>query len=395
VAVGAGFYFFSRSGPGPVGPAGPTITVNFTYSTEKQNWIQAVTNTFNQKNLTLNKKSIQVVLDPRGSVDGQTKILSGEIKPTAWSPASFLELNQLSTNWGQKHPGSDIISSGTLSARSLVFSPLVFAIWKERASVLLSHYGSIDWSEIRDALTKSNWSQIGGQSSWGPVKFGQTSPLRSNSGLLTITLIAYAALNKQRDLTVTDVNSPQFQSFFHDIESAVNAFGQSSGTFLGNVVLLFGPADYDIITTYENLVLQDQAEAMQRQQQPLQLFYPSTNILSNHPFAVLNGDWMTLEEQQAAVMYRDFLLDIPQQQLALASGFRPTNLSVSINDKVSNNLFRNQWPDIHLSQQIQSQAQAPNGDVVNALLALWNQNYGTAPLTTGDLDPKLSSWTLG
>ena len=396
-AAGAGFYFFSsRRGKTPASVVGPTITLNFTYSTEKQNWIRTVTDTFNQKNLTLNKKSIQVVLDPRGSGEGQTKILSGEIKPTAWSPASFLELSQLSTNWGQKHPGSDIISSGTLSARSLVFSPLVFAIWKERADVLLKHYnGTVDWTTIHDALTKANWADIGGQSAWGPVKFGQTSPVASNSGLLTITLMAYAFFKKQRGLTVADVNDVQFQQFFQDFEAAVNAFGKSSGSFLSMVVIPLGPADYDITTTYENLVLSDQVQAMERQQQSLQLFYPSTNILSDHPFAILKGDWVTTEEQQAAAMFRDFLLDKPQQQLALATGFRPTNSNVSINDKVSNNLFRNQPPDINVSQQIQAFAQAPRGDVINALLDLWSKNYGTVPLTTGDLNPELSPWTLG
>ena len=398
-AVGGGLYFFSRrSGTTLPVVAGPTITVNLIYSTEKDTWIRAVTNTFNQNNITLNGKTIQIVAMPTGSGDAETGIKNGTLKPTAWSPASFLELNQLSINWQQAHGGADvIIFSGPLLPKSLVFSPLVFAVWQERAKVLLAKYGKIDWPAVHDALTKKSWSDIGGQSTWGPVKFGQTSPLLSNSGLLTITLMAYAALGKQRGLTPADIASAQFQQFFNDVEGAVNAFGRSSGTFLQNVVILQGPAQYDVTTTYENLVLLDQGQAMSRWNQPLQLYYPPTNILSDHPFAILKGDWVTAEEQQAAGMFRDFLLDVPQQQLALASGFRPTNSNVHINDNVPQNRFKNQPPAINLSQQIDTLtlAQAPRGDVVNALLDLWSKTYGTAPLATSDTEPlRTPAWAI-
>ncbi len=82
VAVATGVYFFSRSGGINNSPAN-TITLNFTYSTEKSTWMQAVADTFHSKGMSYNNKSIQVVLDERGSVDGQARILSGEINPTA------------------------------------------------------------------------------------------------------------------------------------------------------------------------------------------------------------------------------------------------------------------------------------------------------------------------
>lgn len=385
VAIGTGLYFFSRSGGKVANPApGGTITVNFTYSTEKSDWIQAVTDAFHKKGVLFNNKSIQIVLDGRGSVDAQAKILSGEIKPAAWSPASFLELNQLSSDWQQQHNGTDIIiNNGDLLPKSLVFSPLVFAMWKERADVLLSHYGRIDWPAIHDALTKSNWSQIGGQAAWGPVKFGQTRPDQSNSGLLTITLLAYAYYNEQRNLTVAQVTAPKFLDYFTQVEGAVNAFGRSSGTFLQNVVIQEGPAQYDIVTTYEGLVLTLQRQAMQRQKQALQLFYPSVNLLSDHPFAILQGSWVTPEERMAAGVFRDFLLDTAQQQQALVSGFRPTNVNVQITDSMVGNAFRGQSTDIMISQQIQSLAQAPSGNVINKLLSQWTSLYGTAATTSG------------
>jgi hypothetical protein len=325
----------------------------------------------------VNGKAVQLILDPRGSVDAQLRILSGAIQPTAWSPASSLELNQLSTAWRQAHNGQDIIvSSGDLIPVSLVFSPLVFAVWKERAQVLLNKYGSIDWPGIHSALTlKNGWVDIGGKVDWGVVKLGQTRPDQSNSGLLTITLMAYAFHNQQRGLTVEQIRSADFLRYFSDIEGAVTQFGRSSGTYLRNEVIVNGPAAYDITTTYENLVLTLEKEAIQRQGQPLQQFYPGLNIVSDHPFAILQGGWVKPEEQLAAKAFRDFLLATPQQRQALVSGFRPTNPNVRITDNIAGNPFVGQSSDVQIKSQIQPLAQAPGGDVVNELIKQWSDRY--------------------
>ncbi len=382
VAVATGVYFFSRSGG--TSPAN-TITLNFTYSTEKSTWMQAVADTFHSKGMSYNNKSIQVVLDERGSVDGQARILSGEINPAAWSPASFLELNQLSANWQQQHNGADIIiNNGDLLPKSLVFSPLVFAVWADRARVLLNKYGKIDWPAVHSAVTlKNGWSDIAGNPAWQLVKSGQTRPDQSNSGLLTITLLAYAADNEQHDLTVDQLNTAQFKQYFKDIENAVNAFGRSSGTFLQNVVIQQGPAQYDIVTTYENLVLTLESQAISRQHQQLQLFYPSVNILSDHPFAILQAKGVTNEQRMAARVFREFLLATEQQKVALSSGFRPTNPNVQVTDNVPGNVFRGQPAGITISPQLQSLAQAPSGVVINKLLQAWTDQYGTSATTPG------------
>ena len=353
-AVGTGVYWFAgRRGLSPSPVSSGTVTVNLIYSTEKADWLQAATNAFQQQGATLGGKHIQVALNELGSLDTQSGILNGTLHPTAWSPASFLELNLLSTTWQQKYPHqAPIIGSNGLDAQSLVFSPLVFAVWKERADILLSKYQSIDWPSIHTALTlKNGWSDIGGQSAWGLVKFGQTQPDKSNSGLLTITLMAYAFFKQQRNLQVQQIDDPGFLNYFQDFEGAVNAFGRSSGTFLENVVIVQGPAQYDIIATYESLVLTNQQQAQQHWG-PLQMFYPSINLVSDHPFAILAGSWVTAEERQAAQLFRDFLLSKPMQQLALTYGFRPTNAAVHISDATAHNAFRGQPASITIEPEI-------------------------------------------
>jgi Ca-activated chloride channel family protein len=296
-------------------------------------------------------------------------------------------LNQLINDWSAKNSGQDIVvtNNSDLDPVALVFSPLVFAIWKSRAQVLQAHYGAdkIDWPAIHDALTlKTGWVDIGGPSDWGVVNFGQTRADSSNSGLLAITLMAYAYYNEQRGLTKAQVDDPGFLSYLHDFEVAVNGFGRSSGTFMENVVIADGPAQYNIIATYENLVLTLQQEAIARHE-PLQLFYPQINIVSDHPFAILKGDWVTQDQQLAAQKFRDYLRSDAQQQAALTGGFRPSTSSVHITDQVKNNPFLGQSADIKVVQDIQNIAQPPSGDVVNELINQWVQGWGNSATAPG------------
>lgn len=388
VATGTGLYFYLRSqNPAP----GSTITVNFTFSTEKSDWINAAIDAFNKSNAVVNNKAVRIVPDSRGSGDAKNRILNGAIQPVAWSPASSLELNQLNAAWAKKNNGREIvISSGDLLPQSLVFTPLVFAVWKERANVLLNQYGSIDWPSLHDAfLLKNGWSDIGGQSDWGLVKFGQTRPDQSNSGLLSITLLAYSFFKLQRDLTVDQIQNSAFLQYLSDIQGAVTQFGRSSGTYLANEVIQKGPAAYDVIATYESVLLTNEKGAIQRQGQALQLFYPSLNIVSDNPFAILQGSWVNPEEQLAAKAFRDFLLAEPQQRQALLLGFRPTNPALKITDKIPGSPFIGQSPDIRIQQQIEPLAQTPGGDVVDELLKQWTQRYSNASTALSFIQSKI------
>jgi len=384
---GTGLYLATRGGGGSGAPpplTGPSITVNFTYSTEKADWLTAAISAFNKSGTSLNGKVVQVALDPRGSGEAKDGILNGAIQPTAWSPASSLELSQLSGAWQLAHQGKDVIGSGDLLPKSLVFSPLVFAVWEERAKVLLNKYHTIDWPGIHEALIlKNGWADIGGDATWGLVKFGQTRPDQSNSALLAITLLAYAYYKQERGLKVSQIQDPAFLQYFSDIEGAVNAFGRSSGTFLKNVVLVQGPAAYDITATYENLVLTLENEARTRQRQVLQPYYPGLNILSDHPFAILQGDWVKPEEQQAALLLRDFLLADEQQRLALKSGFRPTSPNVPLTANIPGNVFAQQSARLHIPPTISPLAQVPGGGVIDELIKQWKSKYGDTQVTPG------------
>ncbi|MBX5458154.1 MAG: substrate-binding domain-containing protein [Thermogemmatispora sp.] len=378
------FFFTHQSGGGTSGLTGQ-IALSFVYSTEKESWISAAIAAFNQRGVTLDGKRITLPqAEGRGSLDARNRILSGQLRPIAWSPASTLELNQLSDAWKAAHGGRDILaSSAELLPRSLVFSPLVFAVWEERARLLLEHYQHLDWEAIHSAvLLKNGWQDLGGPASWGQVKLAQTRPDQSNSGLLTIALLAYAYFHQQRGLTSDQVRDKGFLRYLDDVEGAVTQFGRSSGTYLEREVILKGPTSYDLAFTYENLVLTYQAEARQRQGMALLPFYPDLNLLSDHPFVIFDADWVTSEQQEAARLFRDFLLEDEQQREALKSGFRPTSARVTVQDRVAGNPFPNLETSLKIALQLGPEAQPPPGNVTDILLQEWLSAYGTSATAT-------------
>ena len=373
LALGIGITIISRQGSS-------TISIPLVYSTEKEAWLNAALAAFNRSDQnTLDRKTIQIQLTGLGSLESQAQILSGQIKPVIWSPASSLEMARLNYTWQQAHSGVTIIStSQQLEPQSLVKSPLVLLSWQQRAQQLLSHYrvNTLDWSTLAAAFQANSWAELGGQPGWGRVKFGQTVPERSNSGLLTITLLAYQYFHEPRSLTPDQFAvSSSYWEYLNMFEQAVNSFGCSSGTYL-NDLLNAGPAQADVIATYENLALTAQGKA----DQPLLLFYPDPNILSDHPFAVLQGEWVTDEQRQAALQFRTFLLAREQQILALRYGFRPgpatTDISLLTSQAANNpfvihaNLFPHHQPD-----PVQSLAKVPGGNVVDALITGWDNKY--------------------
>ncbi|HEY0752401.1 MAG TPA: protein kinase [Ktedonobacteraceae bacterium] len=394
LVAATGIYFFFKNNSGlSSSSASGTVTVNLAYSTEKKDWLAPAVNAFNASNQKLrgSNKVIQVQLGDLGSVDSVGQILQGQLKPVAWSPASILEVNRLNYQWQKIHPGVPLISyTEQFQPRSLVKSPLVLASWQQRAQLLLQHYAvsTLDWGTLHSAFAPTNdWSQVGGQSSWGKIKFGQTLPVQSNSGLLTITLLAYASYGEPRSLTSPQVNAARCWDYLRVFEDAVNAFGHSSGTYLTNDVISAGPPQADVIATYESLVLKFQSKAQQSQyRQPLLIYYPSVNLLSDHPFVVLQGAWVQDEQKQAALQLRDFLLASDQQLQALTNGFRPADTSIALQDtKIAHNPFTDQaaFFPAHQPDQLLSQAQAPSGDTVDALLSSWQKYYPTPPTTDG------------
>ena len=350
-------------------PARPPITITLWYSTEKREWLEAAKQQFDAAGLTTNGRPIQVVLKGLGSPEIAQRVAEQnwgtDTPPTAVSPASDMWLSMFSV---------PVAASGAEAPQPLVLSPLVVVSWQERAQALWPQGPKNFWSDLHDAIADSaGWKAHGGKEIWGPVKFGHTSPLTSNSGAQTLILLAYAFHNKSSGLTSADVNNPDFLKWLAEIEGGVASFGDSTGTFMSDIATK-GPSQYDFGVVYENLALQNMDAARQRQGQSLRMFYPPATLFSDHPFAVLDGAWVKPEERAAALVFRDFLLSANIQKLALQYGFRPSDPNVAITGDDPGNPF-NKYADNGVQTTIAQHAEAPPADVMNNLLELWRTQH--------------------
>lgn len=350
--------------PLPIGPARAPVVVTLVYGTEKEAWLEEAVQRFAATNPTLRGHPIQIVLEGIGSREMVTEIIAGELMPVVVSPASSIQIELLRDEWETRTNTSIFLDE----PQALVLTPLVLVAWEERAQVLWPNGPQNLWHDLHTALADPEGWAAYGHPEWGFVKFGHTSPERSNSGIQTLVLLAYSYQNSSRDLTSTAVLDPGFQAWLTDIEHAVLEFGDSTGTFMTDMVL-FGPSQYDFVVVYENLAIEGITPAGNRWGR-IRVYYPAENIFSDHPYGILNSDWVTPEQQEAAAIFREFLLSQEIQALALEYGFRPANPDVGFNHPDSP---FSQYASYGIQQDISSVVEVPRAEVLNELLALWRR----------------------
>jgi hypothetical protein len=130
--------------------------------------------------------------------------------------------------------------------RVLARSPLVAAVWDDRAAVLEAHCGTLSWRCVGDAAGQpGSWVAIGGQEAWGPIKPAHADPA-SASGLLALGQVAHAYFDRP-DVSRRDIDDPGFFGWFSGLERSVPSF---SGPPLLTMVQ-FGSSRLDVAAVVE------------------------------------------------------------------------------------------------------------------------------------------------
>jgi hypothetical protein len=359
--------------PLPLGAAQNPVTVTIWYSTEKRAWLEQAAAQFAASNPRVGGRPLRIELVGLGSREMALRTAArdwrGAPPPTVVGPASSMALQLLEREWAARNGGAPIVAG---EARPLALTPLVAIVWRERAGVLLPNGEARLWQDLHDAIADPNgWQGRGGRPEWGFVKLSHTSPLTSNSGAQALLLMSYAYFNKTSGLTAADLADPGFQQWLATIERAVLNFDDSTGTQMTNVVQ-FGPSRYDVVLVYENLAL-EYLEAARSRWGDLQIIYPPATIFSDHPYAVLDAPWVSGQQREGARMFGDFLLSRAQQEAALTRyGFRPADPGVPVVSNDPNNPF-NRYSNFGARTDIAAQVEIPGGDVVAALIDMWER----------------------
>lgn len=337
--------------PATSGP--PPVEISVLYGSEKKTWLEEQIKAFNA---APHARPIKVTAKAIGSGDAMQAILAGE-QPTVFSPASTAYLALLNQQWQSRYPRA-IAPTG----EPLVLSPIVIAMWKPMAEVLGWPDKPIGWTDLLAVSRAPDGWATRGHPEWGPLKLGHTHPESSSSGLLSVLAIAYAGAHTTRGLTAAQLAG--VEPFLASVEDAIVHYGKSTG-FFADKMIERGPSYLSAAVLYENLVIESYARPARALD--LVALYPQEGTFwADHPYAVLDAPWVTADQRAAAAELFAFLKARPQQERALALGFRPADPAVKIGAPID----RAHGVD---ATQPQTLLEVPDAGTLDALLAAWRR----------------------
>ncbi len=344
------------------------VMLNMVYGSEKEAWIKDVVADFNNRHIGACDGPITVSATPSGSGTSMQDIIDGKTQPDIWSPAGGVWLNLLNSGWQQKHSGSTLIDTGATSTPSLVSSPVVIAMWKPQAEALGWPNKAISWADIANLSTNPKGWAAYGHPEFGQFKFGHTHPDYSNSGLDSVIAMNYAAAGKVRGLTTDDIATGKNRDFVTNVESSIIHYGESTG-FFADAMFNKGPSYLSAAVMYENLVIEaNSGQQYHNLTYPVVAIYPKEGTFySDHPFATLQGSWVTPQKRAAAQALRNFLLAQDQQKKAMRYGFRPSDATIQITSPIDSSKGVD-------PTQPKTLLQVPSAEVINSIKANWNQS---------------------
>ncbi len=338
-------------------PDEPHIELVFTYGSEKENWLESVTKTFNEeKHKLADGRVIFIRSIPMGSGECVEEIISELREVHITSPASgaYIELGNAES---QSKIGRPLVGK----VENIVYSPVVIAMWKPMAEALGWPERALGWADILAMANEPGGWASKGHPEWGGFRFGHTHPESSNSGLISLLAEVYAATGVQRGLTLEMVAKPDVAEFLGAIERSVVHYGSSTG-FFGKKMFENGPQYLSAAVLYENMVIESYDHDLPF---PIVAIYPKEGTFwSDHPLGVVDRDYVTEAHREAAKIYTDYLLADAQQSETIRFGFRPASVNVPLSAPFD--AAHGVDP-----KEPQTTLEVPSVAVMDAILRLW------------------------
>jgi hypothetical protein len=231
-------------------------------------------------------EGVQVVVEPAGvtadalvaAADGGDEAvvgLAGWLAPEPWAEIVRTERARAAAPPLLDRPSAPI-------ART----PLVLAIWRERAAALRGRCGRpADWRCLAEVAGRS-WADAGGEAAWGRVRPGHPDPSRTGAGLDVLGQIG-TALTGRTDFSTADLETDEFLGPFNRLERSVPSFDPPAGSPFAQMVLERAPTTYDAAGVYESEAAPALAGTAVRDR--LTLLYPSPVVTADVVFAGITG----------------------------------------------------------------------------------------------------------
>src|SRR6476661_960035 len=266
---------------------------------------------FNDQKKQVDGKQVFVEGKVVSSGDAQKQIVKGQLKPTVWSPSSSF--------WGRLlnlQTDSDIVA---VDNPSIVRTPLVIAMWKPMAQALGWPKKQIDFKTIVKLATAPNgWASVGAQ--FGPFKYVHTNPDFSTSGAEAVAGSYYAFAGKREGLTNADVAraAPSVKK----VEGAIVHYGDNT-LFIEDQLKQHGQGYASAVAMEEAKLLDFNRTQLSGAPKLVALYPAEGTFVSDDPYMILNGPWVSASQRQGAEEFQKFLAGEITPSVAGKFGFRP------------------------------------------------------------------------
>ena len=270
--------------------------------------------------------------------DSRTQTSAG--KP-AYVAIKFVEAGQAVADLTRTHDATamwipdDPVWTDLLAARgntdfksdcvSVAGSPLVIAMWRPLAESLGWPTRKLGWLDISSlAADEASWRYYSGGEYGQTLRLAHAHPGLSGSGASTLLAVMQAAKQNTTPLTDADIKDPILQASLSAFEGSVAVFGPSPDQ-LGQSMSQRGPQYLGAAVIYENEVAQygggDPAGAPAGAPAIVPIYPFEGTFMATHPACVSSS--APAEQQEAAKLFRDYLLKEDAQKLAAQDGLRP------------------------------------------------------------------------
>lgn len=216
-------------------------------------------------------------------------------------------------------------------------APVVMAIWESRLQAIRDKVGyeDIGWEELLQVLNSENgWCDYGIPDCRRTVYYGHTDPFVSSTGLSTLIAEFYASARQNgftgRQIDLQQVRSADVQSGVRAIEQLIRHYSTRTTEFKEYIAQ--GSEYLDFVALEENdLIFINQGKTQYKPPEKLVALYPKEGTFwHEHPFGIVNADWVTQAQKDAARVFTQYVIAAPAQQLIMEQGFRPVNPDVKL-----------------------------------------------------------------
>ena len=347
-------------------PPANSIAIEVSSSNTKEDWMNAVVAQFNaEQQKVASGDAIFVTVKHVTSGGSQQAILNGTSQPVVWSPGDQSWIDEANTIWRDRN-GKLLIPN---ACESSVLAPIGFAMWRPMAEALGWPDTPISWDDIAAlSANAQGWESLG-HPEWGQFKFGHTHPDYSNVGLLAMTALTYSTLGKTEGLTPDEVYSEAVVEAFRGVEQNTYHYGIQSRPLM-QILAQRGPEYLHAVTTSEAETLKTNAEFASSLRYPLVFIFPSKGTFwSEQPYCILDAEWVSPDQKEAAEIFKNYLLDRNQQELAITHYLRPVDSSIPLHAP----LTLEDGTDPRVTTDAVPALQSPSAEVSSAVKDVFHQ----------------------